>query len=69
MPYLRARDAEETHRHEHTRDRDLVIAELDAVQILYAQTVRRDQAVQSEDLVHLNSGNERAAALSDDMRD
>ena len=66
---LCTRDTQEADRHEHTGDSDLVVAELDAIEVLHAQAVRRDEAIQREDLVHLDGRNERAASLPDDMRD
>ena len=68
ITYLRAGDAQEADGHEHTIDCDLVVAELDAIEVLHAQAVRRDEAVQREDLVHLDGRDERAAPLPDDVR-
>jgi hypothetical protein len=67
--YLGARDTQEANRHEHSRDRYLVVTKLDPVKILHAQAVCGNKAIQGEDLVHLNRGDERAATLSNDMRD
>jgi len=65
--HFSTRNAQEADGHQHASDRHLVVAEFDAVQILNAQTVCGDQAVESEDFVHLNRGDEGAATLSDDM--
>jgi hypothetical protein len=67
--YLGARDTQEADRHEHTSNRHLVVAKLDSVEILHAETVRRDEAVERKNLVHLNRSNESAATLSDNVRD
>lgn len=67
--YLGSRYAQEAYRHEHTCHRHLVVTELDAVEVLHAETVRGDQTVQSEDLVHLNSRHQGASTLTNDMRD
>ena len=66
---LRTRDTQEADRHEHTSDGHLVVAELNAIEILHAQTVRRDETVQRKDLVHLYCRNQRATALTDNVRD
>ena len=68
VAYLGARDAQEADGHEHTADGDLIVAELDAIQILHAQGVRCNETIEGENLVHLNRCNERAPALTDDMR-
>ena len=65
--YLSPRDTQETHRHKHPSNRNLIIAELDPVEILHAKTVRRNETVQRENLVHLNCRDQRCAALSDDV--
>ena len=64
--HLSPGDTQEADGHEHPSDRDLVITELDSIQVLHAETVRRNQAVQSEDLVHLYGGNEGAPSLPND---
>ena len=69
MTYLRAGDAQEADRHEHTIDCDLVVAELDAVQVLYTQTIRRAETIESKDLVHLDGSHKRASSLADNVRD
>ena len=69
MTYLCARDTEETDRHKHTVNGHLVVAELDAVQVLYTQTIRRDETIESKDLVHLDGRDQGAAALANDVRD
>ena len=67
--YLCTRDTQEADRHQHASDRHLVVAILDTIEVLDTQTVRSDQAVEGENLVHLNSGDEGATALSDDIGD
>ena len=42
---------------------------LDTIEILYAESVCRDETVKRENLVHLDGGNECAAALTNDMGD
>ncbi|RUP50896.1 hypothetical protein BC936DRAFT_137175 [Jimgerdemannia flammicorona] len=66
---LGPRDAQEAHGHEHARDGRLQIAKLDTVQVQNRERVGRDEAVKRKNLVHLDRGNERAAALSDDVVD
>ncbi|KAG9766035.1 putative cation transporting ATPase, partial [Aureobasidium melanogenum] len=68
LTYLGTRDGEEADTHQHTTDGDLTIAELDTVKVQHTQTVGRDQAVQSQDLVHLDGSNESATTLADDVR-
>ena len=65
--HLGTRNAEETHRHEHAGDRDLVVSKLDAVEILYTQTVRCDETIKRKNLVHLNCCNQCTATLADDV--
>jgi hypothetical protein len=67
--YLGAGDAQEAHAHEHSTDSDLSVAELDTVQVKHTQTVSADQAVQRQNLVHLNSGHESATTLANNVRD
>ena len=67
--YLRPRDAEEANRHENAGNSDLVIAKLDAVEILYRQAVGSDQTVKGKNLVHLNGGYKGASSLADDVGD
>lgn len=64
-----ARDAHEAHAHEHASDRDLVVTELDTLEVLHRKRPRRDEAVEGEDLVHLNRRHEGATTLTDDVRD
>ena len=64
---LGMRDTQEANRHEHTCDCHLIVAELDPIQILHTQTVRRVETVECEDLVHLDSCHERAASLPNDV--
>ena len=45
------------------------VAKLDAVEVEHRQTVRRDEAVEREDLVHLHRSDERRAALADNVAD
>lgn len=47
----------------------MAIGELDAVEVEDAEGVGGDETVKREDLVHLNSGDEGATALTDDIRD
>ena len=67
--YICTRDTQEANRHEHTSDGNLVVPKLDAVKVLYTETVCCDKTVQCQDLVHLNRCDERATALTDNMRD
>jgi hypothetical protein len=67
--YLGARNRQEAYTHHHAGNRDLAITKLDAVEIEDRQTVRRDQAVQCKNLVHLDSSHKRASSLADDVRD
>ena len=69
ITHLCSRDTQEAHGHQHPGDSHLVITKLDTIQVLHTQAPRRDQAVQREDLVHLDSSNERTTSLADDMRD
>lgn len=66
---LGSRNAQEAHGHENTSNCDLIISKLDAVEVLDAQTVGRNQAVESQDLIHLDRGNQSATTLSDNGRD
>jgi hypothetical protein len=66
---LGSRYAEEADRHQHPGDRHLVVSELDAVQILDTKTVRCNKAVESQNFVHLDGGDQCAATLSDNMGD
>ena len=68
-PNLGTRNAQEADRHEHPVNCHLIVAKLDAIQVLYTQTVGRNEAVQREDLVHLDGGHEGAATLTNDMCD
>lgn len=67
--YTSARDAHEADAHQDTGDGDLVVAELDALKVLHAQSPGRDEAVEGENLVHLDGSDESAAALTDDVDD
>jgi hypothetical protein len=67
--HLGPRDTQEADGHEHSSDRDLVVTELYSIQVLHAETVRRNQTVQSKDLVHLYGGNEGAPSLPNDRSD
>ena len=69
ITHLGARDAIEANRHEHSSDRDLVVTKLDTIQVLHTETVRRDETVERQDLVHLDRCDERAPTLADDVRD
>lgn len=66
-PYLCARDAQETDRHQHPADSHLIITKLDAVKILHTQAVCSDETVQRQDLVHLDRRDQRTATLPDDV--
>lgn len=66
---LGARNAQETNRHEHPSNSNLIVAELDTVQVLYTKTVGRDETVEREDLVHLDGCYKCASALADDVGD
>jgi hypothetical protein len=65
---LGSRDGQEADAHEHSTDRDLTISEFDTLEIQNTETVRGYQAVESKNLVHLNSGHESATTLSDNVR-
>lgn len=67
--YLRTRNTVEADRHEHPGDGHLIVTELDTIQVQNTQTVRCDETVESKDLVHLDSGDKRASALADNVRD
>jgi hypothetical protein len=67
--YLGTRNTQEANRHEHTRNRHLIVSELDPIKVLHTQAVRGDQTIQCEDLVHLDRSDESAATLSNDMCD
>ena len=67
--HLCPRNGQEADRHKHTRNSNLVIAEFDAIKVLHTQTVCSNQTVECKNLVHLNSGNEGAATLTDDIGD
>jgi hypothetical protein len=67
--YLGAGDAQEAHTHEHSADSNLSIAEFYTIQIEHTQTVSADQAVQGQNLVHLNRGHKSATTLANDVRD
>lgn len=41
-PYLGPGNTQEADGHEHSSDRDLVVAKLDSVEVLHAETVRRN---------------------------
>jgi len=64
-----AGDTEEADGHQHAADSHLVITKFDTIEVLHTQAVSGDQAIQRQDLVHLNSGNERTTSLSNDMGD
>ena len=67
--YLGVRDTHEADGHEYTSNCQLVVTKHDCIEILHAETVRRDEAVERKNLVHLNRSNESAATLSDNVRD
>ena len=67
ITHLSAGDTEEADGHQHAADSHLVITKLDTIEVLHAQAVCSDQAIQRQDLVHLNSSNESATSLSDDV--
>ena len=66
---LGSRNAQEAHGHQHTSNCDLIIPKLDAIKVLNAQTVGRNQAVESQDLIHLDRGNQSTTTLSDNVGD
>jgi len=66
---LGVRDTHEADGHEHTSNCQLVVTKHDCIEILHAETVRRDEAVERKNLIHLNCSNESAATLSDNVRD
>lgn len=68
ISYFCAGNAKETDTHEHASYCDLIIAELDTIQVLDAQAICGDEAVQRENLVHLNGCNQGAPALANDIR-
>lgn len=47
----------------------MIVTKLDSVEVLNAKTVCRDETVQSQNFVHLNGCDERAAPLPNDMCD
>jgi hypothetical protein len=67
--HLGTRDAQEADAHHHPGDRYLIISKLDPVEVLDRERVGCDEAVEREDLVHLDSGDEGAATLTDDVGD
>lgn len=67
--YLGAGDGKEANTHQHTADGDLAVTELDTIQVDDTQTVSTDQTVQSENLVHLDSRNESATTLAENVGD
>ena len=67
--YFGAGNTQETYGHQHSSNRHLVVAELDSVQVLHAQTPRCDQAIKGKDFVHLDGRYERTTSLSDNMSD
>lgn len=64
-----SRNAQEANRHEHSTDSILSVTKFDALEIQDRQRVGADKAVQCENLVHLDRGNKRATALTNDIRD
>jgi len=66
---LGSRYAQEADRHQHPSDRHLIVSELDAVQILDTETVCCNKAVESQNFVHLDGGDQCASTLSDNVRD
>lgn len=64
-----AREREEADRHEHSTDSNLSVTKLDTIQIKNGQGVGRNETVQGQNLVHLNSGNKGTSSLTDDVRD
>ena len=50
-----------------TRDRNLIIAKLDSIQVLNTKTIGSDRTAQGQNLVHLDSSDNSAAALSNKM--
>jgi hypothetical protein len=64
-----ARDAHEANRHQDTGDGNLVVTKFDALEVLYTQSPRRDEAVEGENLVHLDSGDQCASSLANDVDD
>ena len=67
LTYLGMRDTQEADRHEHTSNRHLVVTKLDSVEILHAETVRRDEAVEHKNLVRTTAGNRRVKREEPDI--
>jgi hypothetical protein len=64
-----ARNAEEANRHKHTTDGVLCVTKLDTLKIQDGQGVGGNKTVESENLVHLDSGDKSATTLADDVGD
>ena len=67
--YLSPRNTQETHRHKHPGNRNLIIPILNPIQVLYTQRIRRNKTIQRKDLIHLHSRHKRTTPLADNMRD
>lgn len=61
------RDEEEEGGGEDPADCGLHVTELDAVQVHYAQHIRRRKAIEAKDLEHLEGGYESASSLTNDV--
>lgn len=67
LTYLGPGDTQETNTHQHAGDGHLVITKLDAVKVLNRQGIGRDKTVESENLVHLDGGDQSASTLTDNV--
>lgn len=67
--YPAPRNTEEAHGHEDSRNSMLQISKFDTIEVQNGQTVRRNQAIEGQNLVHLDSSNKSTASLADDVVD
>ena len=67
--HLGSGDEEEACGQQKSLQRGLPIGELDPLQIEHRLRVSQDQRIQSQDLEHLERGDQRASALLDDVVD
>lgn len=67
--YSSSWNTEETNRHQHSSDGNLVITKLNSLQVLNTQCPCRDETIKRQNLVHLNRSNEGTSTLSNDIDD